>query len=180
VKWKHDDGYGEWWVIPQEVETLIQLGVKALRKYLSETPTALTLKTKEGIMSNYQLNAGDSVVVTVAATNTAGTVVATDSGSVKAVLSSSTDTVKVDSSGLFLTLTAGTDAGTSRTVTVNATVNGVACTAAVGTYDVVASTTSATALKLSFGTEVTATQEAAKVYGNAVGEYSATTGLLNT
>lgn len=107
-------------------------------------------------MSNYQLNAGDSVVVSIADTdNVTGAAVVTDAGSVTAVLSNYSDTVVVDPSGLFATVTAGTTTGTGNTVTVNAKVNGVASASVVGTYDVVAATTpsDATTLSVSFGTE---------------------------
>ena len=116
----------------------------------------LTLTTKEGLMANYQLNAGDSVVVTIADTDTVtGLAVTPDAGSVTAVLSSTTDTIVVDPSGTFVTITSGSTLTTGNTVTVNATVGGVASTPAVGTYDVVAAVVPAnpTALSVTFGTE---------------------------
>lgn len=106
-------------------------------------------------MANYPLNTGDSVVVTVTDTDTVtGLSVTPDAGSVKAMLSSSTDTLVENADGTF-TVTAGETLGTGNTLTVNATVNGVASKEAVGTYDVVAAVTPAnpTALSVSFGTE---------------------------
>lgn len=156
MKWRHDDGFDDVWRIPAEVEELILLGIRALRKYLAETPPApstihLTIKGNE--MENYQLNAGDSVVVTVTDTdNVTGLPVTPDAGSVSVVLSSLTDSVVANADGTY-TVTAGTTTGTGNTVTVNATVNGVASLAAVGTYDVVAAAPDATTLSVSFGTE---------------------------
>lgn len=107
-------------------------------------------------MANYQLNAGDSVVVTITDTdNVTGVEVVPDTGSVTAVLSSATDTIVVDPSGAFATITANSAISTSNTVTVNGTVGGVASKAFVGTYDVigVAATGNATTLSGTFGTE---------------------------
>jgi hypothetical protein len=106
-------------------------------------------------MSNFQLNAGDSVVVTVTDTDTVtGAAVPTDAGSVTVVLGSSTDTVVANSDGTY-TVTAGTTLGTSNSVTVNATVGGVASSSVVAYYDVVADvvTVNPTSLSVSFGTE---------------------------
>ena len=157
MKWR---GNGHNWGFPDEVEELIHLGIKALRKYLAETSpvsTALSLTIKGTEMNNYQLNAGDSVDVTITDTDAVtGLVVTPDAGSLTAVLSSSTDSVSLDpTGGLGATITAGTTLSTGNTITVNATVNGVASTPAVGTYDVVASVVSpdATNLSVSFGTE---------------------------
>jgi len=116
----------------------------------------LTLTIKGTKMANYQLNAGDSVVDTISDTdNVTGAAVAVDAGSVTAVLSSTTDTVVVDPSGTFATITAGTTVGVGNTVTVNATVGGVASAPFVGTYDVVAAVVvpDATTLSGTFGTE---------------------------
>ena len=105
-------------------------------------------------MADFQLNAGDSVVVTVTDTdNVTGAAVTPDAGSVTAVLSSTTDTIVDNTDGTF-TITAGATAGLGNTVTVNATVGGVASASAVGTYDVVANVTpDATTLAVTFGTE---------------------------
>jgi hypothetical protein len=143
-----------------EIEELLHLSIKALKKYLSETPTvksALHLTIKGNQMANYQLNAGDSVVVTITDTDDAtGLAVTIDASSVTAVLSSSTDSVVIDPSGTFLTITAGATPGTGNTVTVNATSDTAPSTSVVGTYDVVADvvTSDQTSLSLSFGTEV--------------------------
>lgn len=160
---------------------------KAWRELLEllklEAATRITLSTKEGIMSDYQLNAGDSVVVTITDTDdVTGAVVTPDAGSVTAVLSSSTDTVVVDPSGAFATITAGDVASVGNTVTVNAAVGGVASTSAVGTYDVVAVTPpppDATSLSLSFGTE-TAPPTTGPSVGTAAGEINPVTGQVNT
>lgn len=140
----------------------IRLGSDVLRKTLAEAASGTTLHLyAEGdpmtiISPNFQLNAGDSVVVTITDTDdVSGLPVTPDAGSVTAVLSSATDTVAVDPSGTFLTLTAGTTEGVGNTVTVEATVGGVASKQAVGTYDVIADVVppDATSLSLSFGTE---------------------------
>jgi hypothetical protein len=106
-------------------------------------------------MANYQLNAGDSVVVTLTDTDdVTGLAVPTDAGSVTVVLSNISDSVVVDPSGTFLTITGG-PLNNGNTVTVNAKVNGVASKPFVGTYDVVASApvTSSTTLTGTFGVE---------------------------
>jgi len=136
---------------------------RALQIYLGETSSAteLSLTTKGPNMtvipvSNYPLAAGDSVVVTVVDTDVVtGLPVTPDAGSVTAVLSSTTDTVVVDPTGTFATITAGTVEGTGNTVTVNASYKGALSTPVTGTYDVVAAVVSgdATALSVSFGTE---------------------------
>jgi hypothetical protein len=157
---------------------LVRLGIKALKKYVLN-PTTLTL---EGLSmttiptSDYQLNAGDSVVVTITDTDdVTGATVTPDAGSVLAVLSSSTDTVVVDPSGTFLTITAGGTDSVGNTVTVSAEVNGVASASAVGTYDVVAATPDATSLSLSFGTETApvpvASEETPKVFNETTGNF---------
>jgi hypothetical protein len=197
VKWKYDNGYDEYWVIPEEVETLIRLGIKALTKYLAEPDRCtLTLSTKEGIMSNYQLNANDSVVVTITDTDdVTGEVVIPDVGSVTAVLSNANDSVVVDPSGTFLTLTAAGATSSDNTLTVNATVLGVPAGpagGAVGTYDVVADVVpppASTTLALSFGTETSPAAAApdgvdiSAFVGNGVGtgagQINPTTGLVN-
>lgn len=118
--------------------------------------TRLTLTTKEGIMADYQLDAGDSVVVTITDTDeVTGEAVVPDEGSVAAELSSDTDSFVLDPSGSFLTLTAGATPGTGNSLTVTATVGGVASSPAVGTYDVVSNVAppNPTALSLTFGVE---------------------------
>jgi hypothetical protein len=196
VRWKRNDG--KWWQFPEEVETLVSLGIKALREYIAEHEgSTLTLSTKEGIMANYQLNAGDSVVVTITDTDdVTGVAVTPDAGSVSAVLSSTTDTVVVDPSGSFLTLTAGSTASVGNTLNVNATVGGVASLTAVGTYDVVAVVTppaDATTLSLSFGTETAPAAAATPAapegvdtsafvgngVGTGAGQINPVTGLVN-
>ena len=163
MRWKRDD---QWWVIPEEVETLIELGIKALKKYLGSEQTIL----KGDLMADYQLNAGDSVVVTLTDTDAVtGAAVTPDAGSVSATLSSATDTVVVDPSGTFLTVTAGTADSVGNTVTVDATVGGVASTPWVGTYDVVAVVPDATVLLGTFGTETPPAAPAAPTL-NALGD----------
>lgn len=108
-------------------------------------------------MADFQLNAGDSVVVTVTDTDdVTGDVVTPDAGSVTAVLSSTTDTIVENADGTFTLTAAASDVGsTGNTVTVNATVNGNASAPGVGTYDVVAVTPpppDATTLSVAFGT----------------------------
>lgn len=132
-------------------------------------------------MANYPLNAGDSVVATIADNDAVtGAVVTPDAGSVTAVLSSATDTVVVDPSGTFATITAGTALGTNNTVTVNATVGGVASATAVGTYDVVAAAADATTLSVTFGTEsAPAAPAPASNTGTGAGQVNPVTGLIN-
>lgn len=105
-------------------------------------------------MANYQLNAGDSVVVTITDTDdVTGDVVTPDAGSVVVTLSSATDSATANADGTY-TLTAGAVEGVGNTFTVAATVNGNASTPGVGTYDVVATVApDATSLSVSFGTE---------------------------
>ena len=109
-------------------------------------------------MANYQLNAGDSVTVTlVVADDETGDVVTPDAGSVTAVLSDSTDSVVDNGDGTF-TLTAGAALSSGNTLTVNGTVNGVAfgpVGGAVGTYDVDADVTPPDTFTgtITFGTE---------------------------
>lgn len=153
MKWKHDNGYDEFWVIPEEVETLIRLGIKALKKYLAE-PDGSTIKGN--LMSNYQLNTGDSVVVTLSVTDdVTGATDTFDANSVTASLSSASDTVAVDPSQTFLTITAGSTASVGNTVTVNGSVAGLASEPWVGTYDDVQAVVSpdATTILGVFGTE---------------------------
>ena len=156
---------------------LVPMVRSALLHYLVEiSSTTLSLTVKGVPMSpNYQLNAGDSVVFTlVDIDDVTGAVVTPDAGSVTAVLGSGTDTVVVDPSGTFLTITAGDTLSASNTVVINATVNGNASGPVGGLvvyYDVVAVTsTDTTTLSGSFGTEVspgavTAPASNARVYG---------------
>jgi hypothetical protein len=104
----------------------------ALKKYLAHT-------TLQGdLMANYQLTTDDSVVITLTDTDdVTGDVVTPDTGSVVATLSDTTDTAVVDPSGSFVTLTGSGSVATGKTITVAATVWGVASTPFVGTYDVV-------------------------------------------
>ena len=143
-----------WTELVAKFSHLVDLAIARLES--SGTPTTvLSLTTKEGLMANYPLNTGDSVIVTVTDTDTVtGLAASIDAGSLKAVLSSTTDTVVENADGT-LTVTAGATLGTGNTLTVEATVNGVASKSAVGTYDVVAAVApvNPTALSLSFGTE---------------------------
>lgn len=166
-----------------KIDELIELSIKALKKYLAETPPATTINlTTIGPdmttipVSDYQLNAGDTVVITITDTDdVTGDVVTPDAGSVTAVLSSSTDTIVDNGDGTF-TITAGSVDSVGNTVTVNATVGGVASGpegGAVGTYDVVAAVTpppDATTLSVSFGTESAPVAAAGPVPGNSVGD----------
>jgi hypothetical protein len=146
----------------KELRELVRLAIKILKRYVSEFSTLTTIHlTTEGPdmttipVADYPLTEGDSVVVTITDTDdVTGAVVALDEGGVTAELSSDTDTVVVDPSGTFLTITAGDTPSTGNTVTVNGTVNGVAATPGVGTYDVVAAVTQdPTTISLAFGTE---------------------------
>jgi hypothetical protein len=146
----------EEWLISDQLEELVRLSIKALKKYLAQTTPAKPTTLKGNLMANYQLTQGDSVVVTLTDTDdVTGLAVTPDSDSVTATLSSSTDSVVVDPSGTFLTLTAGSVDGLGNTVTVNATVGGVSSVPWTGTYDVVANvvTPDSTTLSGTFGTE---------------------------
>jgi len=138
---------------PKVATELVEIIVEPLL-YPTQT-TTLHLTIKDETMANYQLNAGDSVVVTLTDTDdVTGLAVPTDAGSVTVVLSNISDSVVVDPSGTFLTITGG-PLNNGNTVTVNAKVNGVASKPFVGTYDVVASApvTSSTTLTGTFGVE---------------------------
>ena len=148
---------------PDEVEELIRLSIRALRKYLDDdddfwySQSNTTLKGE--LMANYPLNTLDSVVVSLTATDdVTGLAVTIDPGSVVAVLSNPGDSVVVDPSGTFLTITAGGSASTGNTVTITGTVNGVASGPVggyVGTYDDVVAVTppDATTLSATFSIE---------------------------
>ena len=136
----------------------------------SETPTSFASLTIQGEpMADFQLNAGDSVVVTLTVTDdVTGDVVTPDAGSVLASLSSATDSVVDNGDGTF-TLTAGQSLGTGNTLTVTGTVNGVAfgpVGGAVGTYDVDADvvTPDSTTGVLTFGTESAPTVTVSSVF----------------
>ena len=145
---RHHDGEEVWEKVGHALLRLLDLVLDRLEA------TSLSLTTKEGPMANFPLNAGDSVVVTISDTDdVTGAAVTPDAGSVTAELSNTEDSVVVDPSGAFLTLTAGATASTGNTVTVSATVNGLASTPGVGTYDVIAVTPDTTTVSLTFGTE---------------------------
>jgi len=119
-----------------------------------ERRTRVTLSIEGNPMSDYQLTEGYSVQVTITVTDTVtGAAVTPDADSVTASSSNPSDSVVVDPSQTFLTLTAGDTAATDQTLTVNAAVGGVASTPGTGTYDVVAPPANPTAVTLSFGTE---------------------------
>lgn len=130
---------------------------------------------------DYPLNAGDSVKVDLAyADDVTGEAVTPDAGSVLAELSSSSDTVLVDESQTFLTITAGDVVGDGNTVTVTGTVGGVASTPWVGTYDVVADVVTPpdpTTITGTFETETTPTgatpddETAGQVFNQVTGNW---------
>jgi hypothetical protein len=143
------------WNEVHELREFLRLVIRALEKYLNIPTTKLHLHLGDKEMYNYQLNEGDSVVVTVTDTDdVTGSTVTPDAGSVAFVLSNTSDSAVLNADGT-ITLTSGTTLGTGNTITVSATVGGVASSDAVGTYDVVAAvvTSDATTLTLSFGTE---------------------------
>ena len=156
---RHHDGEEVWEKVGHALLRLLDLVLDRLEA------TSLSLTTKEGPMANFPLNAGDSVVVTISDTDdVTGAAVTPDAGSVTAELSNTEDSVVVDPSGAFATLTAGATASTDNTLTVNATVNGNASKPGVGTYDVVVVTPpDATTVTLTFGTETAPTSVAAPV-----------------
>jgi hypothetical protein len=140
----------------EEIIKLEELLIRLLEALAPKNPTTLYLAIEGLYMANFQLNAGDSVVITIIDTDdVTGLVVTPDAGSVTALLSSSTDTIVVDPSGSFAVLTAKTTGSTGNTVTVGAAVNGVPSADAVGTYDVVVPivTPDATSLSLTFGAD---------------------------
>ena len=140
--------------------TLVHDLTKAVRKYLAETTSDHATSIQGDLPMNYQLNTLDSVVVTLTDTEDAtGAAVTIDPGSVTTSLSDTGDNYVVNPDGT-LTITGGTTLGTSKTITVNAKVGGVASTPWVGTYDVVAATppVNATTLSGTFGTESGPTQ----------------------
>lgn len=159
-------------------------------EFLERRPRyTLHLRTGESVNdSNYQLNEGDSVVITLTITDDqTGATVTADPGSVTAVTTESSDTVVVDPSGTFVTLTAGSTASTGQLLTVNATVGGAAVGptgGAVFTYDVVVVTppTPTYTLTLSAGAETAPAAPAptAPVVGTEIGQVNPTTGQLNT
>ena len=189
----HEDDDRLWEELAHKVIHWLDLIIARLE---SESTTSLTISIQGEPMADFQLNAGDSVVVTVTDTdNVTGAAVTPDAGSVTAVLSSTTDTIVDNTDGTF-TITAGATAGLGNTVTVNATVGGVASASAVGTYDVVANVApDATTLAVTFGTEsaaVASAQAAAPAitaatvgvingvdYGPGAGQTNPVTGLVN-
>jgi len=165
---RHHDGDEIWEKVGHALLRLLDLLLDRLEA------TSLSLTTKEGPMANFPLNAGDSVVVTIADTDdVTGAVVTPDAGSVTAVLSNTADSVVVDPSGAFATLTAGATASTDNTLTVNATVNGNASKPGVGTYDVVVVTPppDATTVSLTFGTETPPAPAATAAAAEAPGTF---------
>jgi hypothetical protein len=139
----------------KELRAIVRLGVKALTKYLEEKPPGTTLKGD--LSMNDQLNTLDSVVVNLTDTdNVTGAAVVIDPGSVTVVLSDPTDSVVIDPSGAFITITAGANLAVGKTATVNATVGGVASGPVGGlvlTYDVIAAAPDATTLSGVFASE---------------------------
>ena len=166
---RHHDDEDVWEYLAHELVHLVRLIIARLEH------TSLFLTTKEGPMANFPLNAGDSVVVTITDTDdVTGAAVTPDAGSVTAVLSNTGDSVVVDPSGAFATLTAGAAASTDNTLTVNATVNGNASTPGVGTYDVVVVTPpppDATTVSLTFGTETPPAPAATAAAAEAPGTF---------
>jgi hypothetical protein len=133
--------------------------------------------------SNYQLTEGDSVVITITITDDqTGATVTADPGSVTAVSTNPNDTVVVDPSQTFVTLTASDALNTDQLLTVNATVGGVAVGptgGAVFEYDVVAPVTP----PASYTMTLTAGVETAPTPGNVgteVGQINPVTGQVNT
>lgn len=109
-------------------------------------------------MADYPLTTGDSVVITLTDTDTVtNQPVAIDAGSVTFELSDTADTAVLNADGT-ITLTAGAIIAAGKTITVNATVGGIASAPWVGTYDVVA-VADPTALSGVFGTETPATSD---------------------
>ena len=86
---------------------------------------------------NEQLTAGDSIAIAVTVEDTTtSTPAVLDAGSEAVVLSDTTDTAVVNADG-SVTLTAGTNVATGKTVTISGTVGGVVAEPWTGTYDVV-------------------------------------------
>lgn len=110
--------------------------LEAALQYLTDGPPGTTLQGD--LMANQQMNTGDSIIVTITDTEDATGLPATiDPGSLTASLSDTTDSAVVNADGT-VTLTAGPTLATSKTITVSATVAGVASHDWVGTYDVIA------------------------------------------
>lgn len=152
MSWYESTGE-DWDRLARKLTRLVDLIIGRLES--SETSaTILHLTIKGTEMANYQLNAGDSVVVTVTDTDAVTGAVVKPDAFPSVVLSSATDSVVANTDGTY-TITAGTTLGTGNTLTVNATVGGVASTPAVGTYDVVPAVVGAdaTTLVVTFGTE---------------------------
>jgi len=115
-------------------------------------------KLQGDLMADYPLTTGDSVVITLTDTDTVtNEPVTIDAGSVTFTLSDTSDTA-VDNADGTITLT-GVSVASGKTITVDATVGGIASAAWVGTYDVVP-VPNPTALSGAFGTEVPPTPTA--------------------
>lgn len=128
--------------------------IKVLQQYLAESQPAT--KLRGDLMADFPLTSGDDTVIALVDNDAVtGAVVTIDPGSVTAVLSDTTDSVSVDPSGTFVTLVTGPNVAAGKTITVNATVGGLASQPWVGTYDVVAAvvTPDATVLTGTFGAE---------------------------
>ena len=143
-----------------ELRELVRLGVRALKKYLSEPRQGgtITLTFKGSDMTtapapNYPLTALDSVEVAITFTDDNGDVVTPDAGSVAVALSSTSDTAVLDPSGDFVTITAGSDLSVGNEITVTGTVDGVAYTPGTALYDVVAAPELGGTIELAFGVE---------------------------
>jgi hypothetical protein len=123
----------------------------------SRSKTSQT-KLQGDLMADYPLTTGDSVVITLTDTDTVtNQPVAIDAGSVTFELSDTADAAVLNADGT-ITLTAGATIAAGKTITVNATVGGIASAPWVGAYDVVA-VADPTALSGVFGTETPATSD---------------------
>lgn len=138
----------------RELVDLIRLAVE---KYLGPDDISVSLSI-EGIPMttinpNYQLTEGDSVQVTIVVTDDVTGDVITPA-SVTATSTDPNDTVVVDPSFGFLTLTASDALNTDQVLTVTAVSSEGATGIATGEYDVVAATTvDPISVALTFGTE---------------------------
>lgn len=156
----HDEDEDLWERLAQKLIRLLDLVIARLEIDLSHS--TLTLTIEGAPMADYQLNQGDTVVVTIVDTDdVTGDVVTPDAGSVSVQLSpnASSSTVVLDESETFATITAGPTASVGDAINVSATFDGVDSTPAVGTFDVVAAVVpppDATTLSVSFGTEAPA------------------------
>jgi hypothetical protein len=138
----------------KELRELVRLAIKILKKYAAEFTNLTTIEGD--LMSDYPLTVLDSVVVTLAYTDdVSGDAVTPDAGSVAVALSNApADSVVLDESQTFCTLTAGPSPVAGNTITVTGTVGGIASTPWVGVYDVVAAAPpDATTITGTFGSE---------------------------